>query len=214
MNNMYASTSQNLIPYIFPYSLLFPNYESLDQIRIEMYLLIISFLTCTFIGTLIMFISFGKCLLILFHLLTLLTGTLTCLHFFHDLTFNFANALWLYVIPIIYLDTLIHQLFHKKTDKWKYNRIIISLILSLLILYFYPIQSYVFQIIRNSLIYQSMICLILINIILPSWNYLFRSIKFNEEIITNGMKPAISSIEGNISLTNGLEINRVINSSI
>jgi hypothetical protein len=213
MNNMYTYTSQSLIPLIFPYSLLFSNYESLEQIRIEIYLLISLFLICTFLFTLIIFLSLVNCLLIFLHLLTLLTGTLTCLYLFHNLSFNFANTLWLYIIPIIYLDSLIHQVFHKNTSKWKYNRIIFSLILSLVILYFYPIQSYVFQIIRYSLIYQSIICLILINFILPSWNYLFRLIKPHEEIM-NTMKSTIANIEGNQSLTNGFEINRIINSSI
>jgi hypothetical protein len=42
--------------------------------------------------------------------------------------------------------------------------------MSLIILSFFPIETYIFLIIRNSLIYQSVICLILINLILPLWN--------------------------------------------
>jgi hypothetical protein len=206
MNNLYTYSSQSSIPNVFPYSLLFPTYESLGQIRIEMYLLIILLIISCFIITLISFISFKKTFLIILHFLSLSTGTLTCLYLFNNLTFNFANILWLYIIPIIYLDTFIHILYKKSNDKWKYNRIIISLIISLSILYLFPIQSYVFQIIRNSLIYQSIICLILINLILPSWFYLFKKINKNDQIT----KPTISSIEGNQSLTNGLEINSTI----
>ena len=213
MNNMYTYTSQSLIPFVFPYSLLFSTYESLEQIRIEMSLLIVLLLACTFIIPLMTWISLRNSLLIFVHLFTILTGTLTCLYFFHDLTFNFANALWLYVIPIVFLDTLIHQTFHQTNAKWNYNRILISLIMSSVVLFLYPIQSYVFRMIRNSLIYQSLICLIVINVILPSWNYLFRSMKSREKI-SQVIKPTIASIEGNQLLTNGLEINRNINSSI
>jgi len=210
MENMYTYSSKSLIPNIFPYSLLFPTYESLRQIRIEIYLLIILLIICCFIITLISFISLKNSLLVIFHFGILLTSTLTCLYLFHNLTFNLTNALWLYIVPIIYLDTFIHISYNKNTEKWKYNRIILSLIFSLCILYFFHIQSYVFQIIHKSLIYQSIICLILINLIIPSWNYLFQLRNKNEKII----KPTITFIEGNQPLTNGFEINRNINSSI
>ena len=150
MNNIYGYTSESLIPYVFPYSLIFPSYESLGQIRNEIYLLILLLIICAFLHTLISFLSFRKSLLILSSLLFLITGTFTCLYLFHDLTFNFANTLWLYIIPIVFLDVIIHFSYNQNTDKWKYNRIIISLILSLMVLYLIPIQSYVFQIIRNS----------------------------------------------------------------
>jgi len=206
MNKLYSYSSQSSIPNVFPYSLVFPIYESLEQIRIEIYFLIVLLIILCFIGTLILFISLKQTFLIVLHFLCLLTSTLTCLYLFNNLTFNFVNILWLYVMPIIYLDIFIHILYKKSNDKWKYNRIIISLIISLNILYLFPIQSYIFQIIRNSLIYQSIICLILINLILPSWFYLFKKINKNDQII----KPIISSIEGNQSLTNGLEINSTI----
>ncbi len=203
MHNMYTYASQNSIPSIFPYSLLFSTYESLEQIRIEIYLLILLLIICTFIGT---FIPLKKSLLTIAHLLALLAGTLTCLYLFHDLTFNFANALWLYVVSILFLDTLIHTCYNKSNSKWKYNRIILSLMISLLVLYLFPIQSYVFQIIRNSLIYQSMICLILINFILPSCYYLFQSTMNTNHPINIVRQPMITTIDGNQSLTNGIEI--------
>jgi hypothetical protein len=154
--------------------------------------------------TFIPFISFKNSLLILSHLIALFTGTLACLYLFHNLTFNFANTLWLYVLPVVFIDVFIHICYEKFHSKWKYNRIIISLIISLIILYIFPIQSYVFQIIRDSLMYQSIICLILINVILPSWFYLFQSISNNEQI-NKIIQPRIIN-DGNQSLTNGIEI--------
>jgi hypothetical protein len=208
MNNIYIYASHSRIPFIFPYSLVFPNYESLGQIRLEMYLLILLLIICSLFGTFISFFSLKNSLLIISNILALLTGTLTCLYLFHNLTFNFANALWLYVVPIVFLDTLIHSCYQKFSSKWKYNRIILSLIISLLVLYIFPIQSYVFQVIRNSLIYQSIICLILINFVLPSWFYLFQSINKTEQV-NKVIQPRIIS-DGNQSLTNGTEVKNTI----
>jgi predicted Na+-dependent transporter len=133
-----------------------------------------------------------------------LTGSLACLYLFHNLSFNFANALWLYIVPVIFLDAIIHVSFNIIESKWKYNRIILSLIMSLIIFSFFPIESYIFLIIRNSLIYQSIICLILINWILPSWNYIIITyFKKNKK-----EKPAI--VETNQSSTTGTEIQNLV----
>jgi hypothetical protein len=210
---MYTYANQNSIPSIFPYSLVFPTYESLEVIRIEMYLLISLLIICSLINTFIPFISIKISLLITFHFLALLTGTLTCLYLFHNLTFNFADALWLYVVPIVFLDTLIHTSYNITNSKWKYNRVILSLMISLMILYIFPIQSYVFQIMRDSLIYQSIICLVLINLVLPSWFYLFQSIRKHDRM----NKPIPANIDANQTLTNGIEVKNSIyegNSSI
>lgn len=172
MNNMYTYAQQSSIPSIFPYSLVFPHYESLGQIRQDIYVLLLVMMIITFIMTLLIFLSFEKTLLIFFHWLILLSGSLACLYLFDNLSFNFANALWLYAAPIIHLDTIIHVCFNISKSKWKYNRVILALIISLIVLSFFPIETYIFLIIRNSLIYQSIICLILINLILPSWYYI------------------------------------------
>ncbi|CAF3683305.1 unnamed protein product [Adineta steineri] len=206
MENMYTYANESPLPDVFPYSMLYASYESLEQIRVEIYLLILLLIICTFISTLIPFISLKNSLLIISHLLALLTGTLTCLYLFHNLTVNFANGLWLYIISIVFLDTLIHTCYNRLSSKWNYNRIIFSLMISLLVLYCYPIQSYVFRIIRNSLMYQSIICLILINFILPSCCYLFRSINKNDEQINKVQIPIVTIIDGSQILTNGTEI--------
>lgn len=197
MNNMYIYSKQSQIPSIFPYSLIFPTYEALKEIKYEIYFLFLLLIVISFLILFVFYLSLLKCLIISFHYLTLLTSTLTCLYLFHNLTFNFANILWLYIIPIIYIDIFIHQ----SNSKWIYNRVILSLIISLLIFYFFPIQSYVFQIIHYSLLYQSIICLILINFLVPSWFYLFEK-KENKSTNENIEKPA----EGNQALTNGLEV--------
>ncbi|CAF4300769.1 unnamed protein product, partial [Adineta steineri] len=112
MYNMYIYAEQSSLPSIFPYSFIFLHYESLAQIRREVYLLTIFTVTTTFLITFVIFLSFGKALLIFTNLLALLTGSLACLYLFHNLTFNFANSLWLFVIPVIFLDTLIHASFN------------------------------------------------------------------------------------------------------
>jgi len=204
MNNMYRYAQQSSIPSMFPYSIIFPHYESLGQIRIEIYLLILIMIISTFVITLLFFFSFEKTLLIFLHFLMVLTGSLACLYLFHNLSFNFANALWLYIVPVIFLDTIIHVSFNIIESKWKYNRVILSLIMSLIILSFFPIETYLFLIIRNSLIYQSVICLILINWILPSWNYIIITyFKKNKK-----EKPAIG--ETNQSSTTGTEIQNLV----
>lgn len=210
MNNLYAIAGQSLIPYVFPYTVLFPAYESLEQIRSEIFLLIVLFLTSAFIILLLTFISIRNSLLIVLHLLGLLTGTFTCLYFFDHLTFNFLNALWLYIVPVSFLDILIHQAFRNHLNKWNYNRMIISLMMSLTILFVFPIQSYIFRIIRNSLIYQSILCLLMINVIVPSWKYFFFQSTKPKEQIDQVMKPTISSIDVNQALTNPSEIHSPI----
>lgn len=174
MNNLYRYAEESGIPSAFPFSIIFPHYESLRQIRFEAYLLILLMGLSTFLLTWLIFFSLIKAFLIVLHLLILLSGCLTCLYLFHQLSFNFANALWLYIMPIIFLDTLIHTSFNPRQSKWKYNRVILSLIISLIILSFFPIETYIFIFIRNSLLYQTVIVLVLINILLPSWNYILR----------------------------------------
>ncbi|CAF3779960.1 unnamed protein product [Rotaria sordida] len=222
MNQMYTYANQNPIRSIFPYSLVFPNYESLGQLRIEMCLLIFALIICSFITTFILFISLKNSLLIISHLLALLAGSLTCLYLFHNLTFNFVNASWLYVVPILFIDTLIHVCYNQQNSKWKYNRVIISLIISTLILYLFPIQTYIFKIIISSIIYQSIICFILINLILPSWFYLFQSNNdnnnnkdnnINNDQIDTVTNPAMTIIVGSQSLPNGVEMNNPVNES-
>ncbi|CAF3528012.1 unnamed protein product [Rotaria sp. Silwood1] len=171
MNNLYTYAQQSSIPSIFPYSLIFPHYESLGQIRMEIYLLILLMTIITFLIAFLMFMSFEKALLIFLHLLILLSGSLTCLYLFHNFSFDFASAPWLYLNPSIFLDTIIHATFNIRKSKWKYNRILFSLIISLAIFSFFPIETYIYHIICYSLIYQSIICFTLINIILPSWFY-------------------------------------------
>jgi len=204
---MYNYAQQSSIPSIFPYSVVFPHYESLSQIRIESYLLILIMVIITFIITLLFFISFEKALLIFLNLLTLQSGSLACLYLFDNLSFNFANALWLFVLPIIFLDTFIHVCFNITKSKWKYNRVILSLIISLIIFSFFSIETYIFHIIRNSLIYQSIICFVLINLILPSWYYIIETYlkKNKKEKI-----PPPTIIDTDQSLTVGTEIQNLV----
>ncbi|CAF4396935.1 unnamed protein product, partial [Adineta steineri] len=73
MENMYTYANESPLPDVFPYSMLYASYESLEQIRVEIYLLILLLIICTFISTLIPFISLQNSLLIISHLLALLT---------------------------------------------------------------------------------------------------------------------------------------------
>ena len=209
MSNLYKYAKQNPISSVFPYSMIFPNYESLGQIRFEICLLIFSLITCSFVVTLVSFISLRNSLLIILYLLPLLTGTLVCLYLFHNLILNFANALWLYVVPVVFIDTSIHLCYNQTGSKWKYNRIIVSLMVSLLVLFSFPIQTYIYRIVRNSLIYQSLICAILINFILPSWFYLLQSNDTDNQM--NNVESSTTDIIGNPSLPNGREINNTVN---
>ena len=207
MNNMYTYAHQSSIPSIFPYSIVFPHYEALGQIRVEIYLLILFMVIITFIIILIMFFSFKNAFLIFSQLLALLSGSLACLYIFHDASFNFATAPWLYIIPVIFLDALIHTSFNIRKSKWKYNRVIFSLISSLTILSFFSIESYVFLMIRNSIFYQSIICLLLINLILPSWHYII------ETLLKRNKKkriPTASIIDINQSLTVDREVENLV----
>ena len=182
------------------------NYPLYSEIRNEIYLLILLLIVACFILTLVPWFSFSNTLLTVSYILALLTSSLTCLYVFHKLSFNFGNALWFYVVSIIYLETLIHACYKRSNSKWKYNRIILSLLISLVVLHFIPIQAYVFQIIRNSLIYHSIVCLILINLILPSYDYLIQSMHQHDEQIHKVRQPMVTIIDVNQSLTNGVEI--------
>ena len=205
MNNLYAYARQSSLPAVFPYSLVFPNYESLAQIRLEMYLLLILLVTCALVITYLFFLSWKISLSIAFHILFLYTGTLACLYQIHRLTFNFANALWLPVVPVLFLEALIHSAYFSGQSKWKYNRIILALLVSLSVLYIYPIQSYVFLLIRNSLLYQSVICLLLINVFLPSLQHLLRRVSGNEPSETP-IQLTATMPEGKQALTSGNEV--------
>ncbi|CAF3120954.1 unnamed protein product, partial [Rotaria sp. Silwood2] len=111
--------------------------------------------------------------------------------------------------------TLIHICYNRPNSKWKYNRVIISLIISALVLYLIPIQTYIFKIIRSSIIYQSTICFVMINLILPSWFYLFQSINNNNnnDQIDTVMSPTMTITVGNQSLPNGIEVNNPVDES-
>ena len=225
MNNLYTYAKQSSIPSIFPYSLVFPHYESLGQIRIEICLLILLLTIGTFILILLMFISLRMALLISLHILLLLTGTFACLYVFHNLSFNFANALWFHLIPIIFLDPIIHASFNIKQFKCKYNRIIFSFIIPLIIFFCLPIETYIYRIICYSLIYQSILCLILINLILPSWFYVIEIIlnkenkknkenKENKENITSTIMPDRTQTAGAEMQNLVCELDRNTKSSI
>ncbi|UJR08210.1 hypothetical protein I4U23_012483 [Adineta vaga] len=215
MNNMYTYAQESSIPSIFPYSFIFSHYESLVQIRNEIYLLTLFLVITTFIIILIIFTSFTKALLIFLHVIALQTGNLTCLYLFHNLTFNFADALWLYVIPIIFLDTLIHGSFNIFESKWKYNRVLLSLIISLSIFSLFSIETYIFHIIRLSLIYETIICFLLMNFILPSWYYfierMFKKSKDKTKIpAATTTTTAAAIIDSNQPLTSGTEIQNLV----
>ncbi|CAF0973436.1 unnamed protein product [Adineta ricciae] len=211
MNNMYTYAKQSSIPSIFPYSFIFAHYESLAQIRTEIYLLMLFVVLTTFVIIFIIFTSFEKGLLLFSHMLALQAGSLTCLYLFHDLTFNFANALWLFIIPIIFCDTLIHASFNITKSKWKYNRVLLSLIISLSIFSLFSIETYIFHIIRLSLLYQTIICFVLINFILPSWHYLIERMfkKAKEEKLTTATATA-AVLESSQPLTASTEIQNLV----
>lgn len=222
MNNMYTYASQNSISSIFPYSLLFPSYESLGYLRIEICALILVLVLCCFIGTFIAFISFKSSLIIISQFLTLSSGTFTSLYLFHNLTYNFIAAPWLYLVSIIFIDTLIHASYNRTSGNWKYNLVIISLLISSFILYIFPIQTYVFHLIRLSIIYQCIICFLLINIVLPSWFYLFRSnasnnnnmdINEEQEQIDAVLSPTMTTVVSDQSLTTGIEKSNISSES-
>ncbi|CAF5173821.1 unnamed protein product, partial [Rotaria magnacalcarata] len=219
MNVMYTYAKQSRLPSIFPYSLLFPSYESLGQLRIEVCVLILALILCCFITTFIAFISLKNSLFIVAHFLALSAGTLACLYLFQNLTYNFVVGPWLYLVPILYVDTLIHVCYSRTDSKWKYNRVILSLLIAVFVLYLFPIQTYAFQIICSSIIYQSIICFVLINLILPSWFYLFQSNNNNdnnndnnddnnsEDQIDTVVSPTMTIVVPNNSLKGGMEIN-------
>ena len=205
MNNMYAYAQNSSLPSVFPYSVIFANYESLVQIRNELYLLLLLLVVCSFTSTLLPFISFRQSFLIAFHLLLLLTSTLSCLYLFRNLTFDFADTLWLYLVQILLLDALLHSSYHHDESKWKYNRVILALVISLILLYVYPIQSYIYQVMRDSLMYQLVIGFVLINVVLPSWHYLSQSMT-SQEIRHRARKPTVTASDANESLTHAVEI--------
>jgi hypothetical protein len=209
MNNINVMTKQSSLPSVFAYSLIFPNYESLAQIRIDMYLLMMITIACVLVLTCLPFVWFQVSLSIVFFFVLVFACTLACLYQFHDLTFNFANSLWLFVLPIICLDTLIHASYTNTYTKWTYNRIVLSLIMSLVILYVNPIQSYVFLIIRNSLMYQSLICLVLVNLLLPACHYLLlkgKQQQQQQQVKTTPIHLTTSLPDNNQSLTDAIEI--------
>ena len=206
MHNLYSNAKSSLLESIFPYSLVFPNYESLDQIRIDMYSLYTPLISMCFVYLCQFFFRLKITLSIIFYFLMISMGTLASLYQFQNLTFNFANALWLPMVPIVFIETLIHSSFFSYRSRWQYNRIIISLIMSLSIIYFYPIQTYIFLIIRNSLMYQSLFTLLVINVFIPACHSLILTRTSSEtNQSNNNIQPTTSSNDCNQSLTNQLE---------
>lgn len=206
MNHIYADAKQSSLPSVFPYSLIFPSYESLAQIRFDTYLLVLLVIVVPFFLTFISFVWLRVSLSIVFHSLFLLTSTLAVLYQFHRFTFNFANAMWLLILPVLFIETLVHTAFFHRQSRWKYNRVFLSLIISLIILYVYPIQSYVFLTIRNSLMYQSVICLILINFLLPSSHYFLLKSRNAEIAAAKPIQMTTAIPEGQQALTTGIEV--------
>ena len=204
MDNMYRYAEESSMPSVFPYSIIFSHYESLRQIRFETYLLILILSISTLIVTLLVFFSLVKSLLVFIHLLIVLGGSLTCLYLFHRLTFNFANALWLYIVPVIFVETLLHASFNLSKSKWKYNRVILSLIISLIIFSFFPIETYMFLLIRNSLIYQAILCLIAINLLLPSWNAIRKTCLKKKQPTIHETNPVTRECQNLVHGANGI----------
>lgn len=201
MNNIFTYAKQSSLPSVFAYSLIFPQYESLAQIRFETFLLAFLLVVVPFSLTFFSFISLKISLSLSFHLLFLFTSTLAVLSQIHRLTLNFANAIWLLILPIVFIECFIHSTFSNRKSKWKYNRVFLSLLVPFVGLYVYPLQSYVFIIVRNSLIYQSVIGLILINLTIPSCHFfLFKS--RNVESATTPIQMT-TSIPEQIQLENG-----------
>lgn len=214
MNNIYTYAKQSSLPSVFPYSLIFPKYESLAQIRLDMYVLVLLFIVVPLIFTFMSFVWLKMSLSVVFHLLLLFTSTLAILYQFHRLSFNFVNAIWLMILPMIFTETLIHSAFFHRNSQWKYNRVFLSLIISFIVLYICPIESYVFLTIRNSLMYQSMICLILINFIIPSFHYFLFELS-NVETVAKTIQMTTTIIpESEQSLTNEIVDRSKMKSSI
>ena len=206
MNNVYAYAKQSSLPSVFPYSLIFPSYEALAQIRFDTYLLVLLVIVVPFVLTFVSLVWLKVSLSIAFHSLLLFTSTLAVLYQFHRFTFNFANAMWLLILPILFTETLVHAAFFHRQSPWKYNRVFLSLMISLIILYVYPIESYIFIIIRNSLMYQSVICLIVINFLLPSAHSFLLKPRNAEAAATTPVQMTTAIPEGQQSLTSGIEV--------
>ncbi|CAF0972507.1 unnamed protein product [Didymodactylos carnosus] len=152
MDNMYRYSRQSEIPGLFPYSLVFSHYETLT-------------------------------LIITFHYVCLLSTLFTCLYLFHSLTINFANVFILFIVPGIFVDCFIHYGYRylRKTNGeniksrqclFGYDRIFLSLFISLFVLIFFQIQSYTFIVLRNILFYYVVLTFIHLNIFLPLWLHL------------------------------------------
>ena len=191
MKNMYQLARESGISSIFPYSLVFPHYEALGQLRVELQLLILIVTLVTLFLSIFVYFSMKKVLLVFAHLLSILSATFAGLYLFHGLTINMANSLWFYFMPTIYIDAILHSTFDVRKSKWIYNRVIFSLIFSLILFSFLPIESYLYEIIYSSLLYQSVLCLIAINLSIPSWFYILDSIKTKK----NNEEKRASSVE-------------------
>ena len=198
MANLYTYANRSSLTSIFPYSLVFPHYESLSELRLEIYLLLLSVSLLTLLVTLPVFLSVKKAFLLFAHFLALLSSSFTCLYLFHDFTLNFANVLWFYFIPVIYLDLFIHATWNVRRSKWLYNRVLLSLLVALVLFSFFPVQSYLYAILTQSLLYQTGISLLLINVCLPSWFHVFGSMRSRSN---NGRLPLSTGNETNQPLT-------------
>lgn len=193
MSNLYTYANQSSLSSIFPYSLVFPHYESLGQLRLEIYVLLLSVTLVSFVVSLLVFLSLTKAFLFFAHILSLLASSFACLYVLHDFTLNFANALWFYFIPVIYLDIFLHATSNIRRSKWIYNRVLLSLLVALILFTFFPVQTYLYEILSQSLLYQTSISLLLINVCLPSWFYIVGSMR-NKSNDTNGQLTALSTV--------------------
>ncbi|CAF1268695.1 unnamed protein product [Didymodactylos carnosus] len=186
MDNMYRYSRESGLNGLFPYSLVFSHYETLKEIHHELFLLCLLWFHLLLIFTLILFLSIRLTLTITFHYICLLSTLFTCLYLFHSLTINFANTFLLFIIPGIFIDCFIHYAYtyqrkingeNIKTYQclFGYDRIFLSLLLSLIALIFFQIQSYTFIVLRNTLFYYILLAFLHLNIFFPLWLNLCKS---------------------------------------
>lgn len=200
MRNATAFTKQSNLPSAFVYSVVFSFFEALIQIRNDIYSIILILFIISLVFNYFLSIELKRTVTIVYSTLLISISTLACLYQFHNLTFNFANALWLSSLPLIYIETLLHCSYSDSKSQWQYNRILISLIIALIVLYIYPIETYIFVIIRNSLMYQSSISLLVVNLLLPMCHS-FMTKKGSSIDNVDDIKSTIPSTDGNKLLT-------------
>lgn len=192
MNNMYNLAEQSGLPDLFPYSLVFPHYESLTQIRFELKILISIASVILFLISITFQLRLKKTIFVFFSLISLFTVPIAILQTFQNLTINFASSLWFYLLPMIYLDGLLHFVLNRHQSRWLYNRVALSLLLSLSSYFLLSLETYVYEVIFFSLFYQSILFILLVNVILPSFFRLFSLTnskkKRNEQLLRINLK--------------------------